>query len=162
MVDEDDNDSDTAAYNGSWFSRFANKISRWAGRPIVFFSSVALVIAWAISGPFLGFSDVWQLTINTATTIITFLMVFVIQNTQNRDTAAMHIKLDELIRATKSAHNSLLDLEELSEEELDTFRNRYEDLARQAKEKGQIVIEEVSKKGSQPRRGGKLKSSRSR
>ena len=145
-------DTDFGAFSSSGFSRFANRVSHLAGRPAVFVASVILVIGWAISGPFLGFSDVWQLTINTATTIITFLMVFVIQNTQNRDTAAMHIKLDELIRATKAAHNSLLDLEELSEEELDTFRVRYEELAKQAKSKGQIVIEEVPKKRPARRR----------
>jgi low affinity Fe/Cu permease len=147
-----DTDTDFGAFTGSWFSRFAGHVSKLAGRPSVFGGSVLLVVVWAVSGPALGFSEVWQLTINTATTIITFLMVFVIQNTQNRDTAALHIKLDELIRATKSAHNSLLDLEELSEEELDTFRSRYEELAKQAKAKGQIVIDEVPKRRSQSRR----------
>jgi low affinity Fe/Cu permease len=155
LVEEQDQDADFGAYGGAWFSRFAGHISRLAGKPSIFASAVALVIVWAASGPFLGFSDVWQLTINTATTIITFLMVFVIQNTQNRDTAAMHIKLDELIRATKAAHNSLLDLEELSDEELDTFRTRYEELAKQAKSKGQIVIEEVPKQKTTQRKAAR-------
>ena len=92
-----------------------------------------MILVWAVSGPVFGFSDTWQLVINTGTTIITFLMVFVIQNTQNRDTEAMQIKLDELIRATKGAHNALLDLEELEIESLDAFRKKYEALAKSAR-----------------------------
>ena len=91
------------------------------------------VLAWAVTGPLFGFSQTWQLVINTGTTIITFLMVFLIQNTQNRDTEAMQIKLDELIRVTRLANNELLDLEELEESELDQLRDRYEEMARQAK-----------------------------
>jgi low affinity Fe/Cu permease len=94
---------------------------------------VGLIAAWIISGPIFHFSDTWQLVINTATTIVTFLMVFLIQNTQNRDTEAMQIKLDDLIRATKGADNALLDLEELEENQLDQFRERYEMLARKAR-----------------------------
>jgi len=116
-----------------WFSRFASAIARWAGQPIVFIAAFCLVVLWAATGPFVGFSDFWQLTINTGTTIITFLMVFIIQNTQNRDGAAVQIKLDELIRVTKEARNSLLDLEELSDEQLQAFRVRYEKLAQQAR-----------------------------
>ena len=93
-----------------------------------------MIIVWIISGPIFGFSDTWQLVINTGTTIVTFLMVFLIQNTQNRDTEAMQIKLDELIRATQGAHNALLDLEELEEEELDVFRRKYEGLAAGARD----------------------------
>ena len=103
-----------------------------------------MIVVWAASGPFLGFSDVWQLTINTGTTIITFLMVFVIQSSQNRDTAALQIKLDELIRTTKAAHNSLLNLEELSEDELEELRRRYIALAKDAKDDG-IELAEVPK-----------------
>ena len=91
------------------------------------------VLLWAVLGPVFGFSDTWQLVINTATTVITFLMVFVIQNTQNRDSEAVQVKLDELIRATQGAHNDLLDLEELEEKELDAMRERYERLAEQAR-----------------------------
>jgi low affinity Fe/Cu permease len=94
---------------------------------------VLLILGWLLTGPFFDFSDTWQLVVNTATTVITFLMVFLIQNTQNRDTEAMHIKLDELIRATQGAHNALLDLEEMEERELDEFRARYMALAREAR-----------------------------
>jgi low affinity Fe/Cu permease len=123
-----------------WFTQFASAMSSYAGKPVTFFLAAAIVVVWAISGPFMGFSDVWQLTINTGTTIITFLMVFIIQNTQNRDTAALHIKMDELIRATEGAHNSLLDLEELSEEDLKQFRDKYEALARRSRETGQAKV----------------------
>jgi low affinity Fe/Cu permease len=105
-----------------------------AGRPVTFVIAVVLVVVWAVSGPLFHFSDTWQLVINTSTTIVTFLMVFLIQNTQNRDTAAMQIKLDELIRAVDKAHNALLDLEELDEKDLARFRERYEKLARDARD----------------------------
>ncbi|NQD37147.1 low affinity iron permease family protein [Permianibacter sp. IMCC34836] len=116
-----------------WFSRFAKSTARLSGRPLAFNLAVLTIAAWLISGPLFGFSDTWQLVINTATTIITFLMVFLIQNTQNRDTEAIQVKLDELIRATKGAHNALLDLEELEEHELDRFRQRYQLMAEQAR-----------------------------
>jgi low affinity Fe/Cu permease len=122
--------------HSGWFNHFATKVAHYSGRPITFFLAVAIVLCWAISGPFMGYSEVWQLTINTGTTIITFLMVFIIQSTQNRDTAALQIKLDELIRATEAAHNSLLNLEELSEDELDRLRKRYLALAEKARETG--------------------------
>ena len=123
------------------FTRFATAASRATGRPATFALAVAIVTGWAFTGPLFGFSDTWQLVINTGTTIITFLMVFLIQNTQNRDTAAMQIKLDELIRATQGAHNALLDLEELEEEKLDAFLKKYQALARKAQaefEAGQL------------------------
>ncbi len=118
----------------SWFTRFAKTTARVAGRPWVFALAAATIVAWLISGPIFGFSDTWQLIINTGTTIITFLMVFLIQNTQNRDTAALHIKLDELIRVTRG-HNALMDLEELEEQELEEFRSRYVKLAAAARNK---------------------------
>jgi low affinity Fe/Cu permease len=117
----------------SWFTRFAKSASRFSGRPLVFLAALLLILGWAVSGPLFGFSSTWQLVINTATTIITFLMVFIIQNTQNRDTEAIQLKLDELIRATQGAHNSLLDLEELDEDKLDKIRDKYEALARAAR-----------------------------
>ncbi len=99
----------------------------------MFVLAVTVIAAWILTGPIFGFSDTWQLVINTGTTIITFLMVFLIQNTQNRDTEAIQVKLDELIRATKGAHNALLDLEELEEENLDAFRGKYQALASAAR-----------------------------
>lgn len=118
----------------SAFTRLAKKASTFTGRPSCFALALGVIVAWAISGPLFGFSDTWQLVINTGTTIITFLMVFLIQSTQNRDTEAMQIKLDELIRVSRRADDALLDLEELEEEELDTLRARYEDMARQARD----------------------------
>src|SRR5215510_2576265 len=115
------------------FVCFAQKAAKTAGSPYAFLIAAGAVIVWAVCGPFFGFSDTWQLVINTTTTIITFLMVFLIQNTQNRDAEAMHIKLDELIRAVKGAQNTLLDLEELDDLELDRIRSTYEELARRAR-----------------------------
>lgn len=116
------------------FDRFARLSSRLAGRPLAFNVAIAVILFWMLSGPLFGFSDTWQLIINTATTIVTFLMVFLIQHTQNRDTDAIQIKLDELIRAVETAENILLDLEEMEEEELEILRQRYLELARQARE----------------------------
>ncbi len=113
----------------SIYTRAARWIAQLSGRPITFLLAVATIVVWMVSGPIFGFSDTWQLVINTGTTIVTFLMVFLIQNTQNRDTTAMQLKLDELIRATKGAHLSLLDLEELEEKELAAFVRQYEELA---------------------------------
>jgi len=118
---------------GSWFTRFAKITARRAGHPATFCIAVSIILLWAATGPLFGFSDTWQLIINTGTTIITFLMVFLIQNTQNRDTAAIQVKLDELIRVTEG-HNALMDLEELEEAELEAFRRKYERLAAKARE----------------------------
>ena len=118
----------------AWYSHFAKWVARVSGRSITFALALGLIVVWITTGPVFRFSDTWQLVINTATTIVTFLMVFVIQHTQNRDTEAIQVKLDELIRATKGAHNALLDLEELEEDQLDQFRSRYEILAREARD----------------------------
>jgi low affinity Fe/Cu permease len=120
-------------HNSTWYSRFAKKAAHFCGRPRVFVFAVCVIVVWAISGPLFGFSDTWQLVVNTATTIVTFLMVFLIQNTQTRDTEAIQLKLDELIRANKGAHNALLDLEELEEDALERFRAHYQALAEAAR-----------------------------
>ena len=117
----------------SWFTRFSKGASRATGRPTTFALSIFLVVAWAASGFLFDFSNTWQLVINTFTTVVTFLMVFLIQSTQNRDSEAMQVKLDELIRNAKGAHNELLDLEELEEEELDRIRATYQDMAERAR-----------------------------
>jgi low affinity Fe/Cu permease len=115
------------------FTRFAKATARVAGRPITFTTMAFLVVVWAAAGPYFGYSDTWQLTINTGTTILTFLMVFLIQATQNRDAEAIQIKLDEIIRCLDNAHNSLLDLEELEEEDLLKMRTNYLNLAETAR-----------------------------
>ncbi len=119
--------------NSDAYSRAAKAVARFCGRPRIFMLAVAIIAVWIATGPVFGFSDTWQLVINTGTTIITFLMVFLIQNTQNRDTQAIQIKLDELIRSTQGAHNALLDLEELDDRRLDMFRTRYQKLAGSAR-----------------------------
>jgi low affinity Fe/Cu permease len=118
----------------SWFTRLTKATSRASGRPLTFIAALGVVLAWLLTGPFFGFSDTWQLVINTGTTIVTFLMVFLIQSTQNRDSEALQVKLDELLRVTKGAHTALLDLEELEERELDEIRDTYTALAEQARE----------------------------
>jgi low affinity Fe/Cu permease len=134
----------------SWFARFAQHVSHITGRPGAFIAALAVIAVWAFSGPLFGYSDTWQLVINTGTTIITFLMVFVIQNTQNRDTAAMHIKIDELIRVTSRARNILIDLEELDEKDLEHLRKEFERLAeegrRRAHSTGELPHAKVARK----------------
>ena len=117
----------------SWFARFAKGTARVTGRPRAFLLAIAVVAAWLLTGPIFRFSDTWQLVINTGTTIVTFLMVFLIQNSQNRDAEAVQVKLDELLRVTTGAHNALLDLEELEERDLDLIRAGYARLAAQAR-----------------------------
>jgi len=117
----------------SWFPKFARTTSRTVGHTSAFGAALAVVALWACTGPYFRFSDTWQLVINTGTTVITFLMVFVIQQTQNRDSEAMHVKLDEIIRSLRGAQNELLDIEELTEAELDTLRAHYLTLAQTAR-----------------------------
>ncbi len=120
-------------YPRNLFSRFSRWTSRAMGNPLAFTFAISMIVIWAILGPLFHYSDSWQLVINTTTTIITFLMVFLIQNTQNRDSEAMQLKLDELIRAVEGAHNALLDLEELTEMDLDLIKAKYTHLARKAR-----------------------------
>jgi low affinity Fe/Cu permease len=119
--------------SSSWFTVFAKATSRATGRPLAFALAGTVIIVWIVTGPLFHFSDTWQLVINTGTTIVTFLMVFLIQNTQNRDSEALQVKLDEIIRSIEGAHNALLDLEELEDKELDLIRVNYLNLAKKAR-----------------------------
>jgi low affinity Fe/Cu permease len=124
---------DSLARKDRFFSRFAKWVSRRAGHGVSFVLAISLIAVWALTGPVFGFSDTWQLVINTTTTIVTFLMVFLIQNSQTRDAEAIHIKLDELIESTKGARRELLDLEEMPEEELHRLQKQYEAMAAEAR-----------------------------
>ena len=125
-------------HKASFFTSFANHTARAAGHHLTFALAVLIILAWAVTGPVFGFSDTWQLIINTGTTIVTFLMVFLIQNTQNRDSAAMHLKLDELIRAVDGAREALINSEDLEDRDLRAMQKRYKALA----EKAQDALEE--------------------
>ena len=127
------------------FADFAQVVARASGRPLAFILALAIVAIWAVTGPIFGFSDTWQLVINTGTTIVTFLMVFLIQNAQNRDTEALQVKLDELIRVTEGAHTALLDLEELEDRELDRIRDEYSRLAKQARENLRLGVADTGR-----------------
>lgn len=132
----------------SRFSRFATWASHTSGHPSSFIFALAIIVVWAVTGPLFKFSDTWQLVINTSTTIITFLMVFVIQNTQNRDSAAIQLKLDEIIRSLEGANNALLNMEELDEKDLESIRESYLKLAEDAR--NSIRKKRQQKKASQP------------
>ena len=136
----------------SFFIQFANWASRKTGSSYAFILAVAVVIVWGVSGPIFHFSDTWQLVINTGTTIVTFLMVFLIQNSQNRDGMALQIKLDELLRSTEGAHNILLDLEKLDDEALEEHYARYRKLAAEARAKRERGEEDVDAPASEPER----------
>jgi len=123
----------TPAKSSSWFTRFTKCTAHFTGQPATFALAAVVIAAWAVTGPIFHFSDTWQLVVNTGTTIITFLMVFLIQSTQNRDAEAVHIKLDELLRVTPGAHNVLMDLEELEEKDLERLRAVYVKLAEKAR-----------------------------
>jgi low affinity Fe/Cu permease len=120
---------------GAIFARFSKNCATAMGRPWAFGGALLLIVGWAVTGPLFGYSDTWQLVINTGTTIVTFLMVFLIQNTQNRDSSAIQLKLDELIRSTRGAHNALLDLEELTQAELTEFLETYQKLAQEGRKR---------------------------
>ena len=128
------------------FRKFARKVSRWAGQPTVFIIACLIIVAWAISGPLFQFSDTWQLVINTSTTVITFLMVFLIQNTQSRDSMATHLKLDELIRSHKEARNKMIDLEEMSDRELDEIHREFCSLREHYTEKAEYIEQHLKRK----------------
>lgn len=116
---------------GSWFQSFAARTSLLVGSKWAFFLAISVILGWAISGPYFKFSDTWQLVVNTATTIVTFLMVFLIQNTQNRDARAIHLKLDEIIRSIQRAHNDMIQIERLSDEELDALAEKFESIRKE-------------------------------
>lgn len=118
----------------TWFTRLTKATARATGRPLAFLTALGVIVVWALTGPLFAFSDTWQLVINTGTTIVTFLMVFLIQSTQNRDGEALQVKLDEIIRALGNAQNELLDLEELEEKDLDKAREGYRKLALKARQ----------------------------
>ncbi|MFN8489865.1 MAG: low affinity iron permease family protein [Caldilineaceae bacterium] len=122
-----------------FFRKFAHQTSNWVGSPWTFLIAVLVIIVWAISGPVFHFSDTWQLVINTGTTIVTFLMVFLIQNTQNRDAQAIHLKLDELLRAMKGARTGFVNLENMSDEELQQIQ---EEFARLREQNASLLIED--------------------
>ena len=148
--------------SGTWFARFAKATARVSGHAATFGLAVLVIIVWAVTGPLFHFSDTWQLVINTGTTIVTFLMVFLIQNTQNRDSVAMQIKLDELLRAMKGAQTAMADMEDLTEAELDAFKAHYAELAAAARSRmrgeGRLPFAEESADdkagGKRPRDGG--------
>ena len=129
------------------FQGFAAKIAEVVGHPVAFVTAVLVVVAWAATGPLFGFSDTWQLVINTATTIVTFLMVFLIQNTQNRDAKVFHLKLDELIRAMEGARDSMVDLEDMTDEELEKLHEEFHRLHETSAKKVELVAEEKKKRG---------------
>ncbi len=122
----------------AFFSRFSSRVTQITGRPAAFLSALAIIIVWAVTGPLFGFSDTWQLVINTGTTIITFLMVFVIQQSQNKDTMALQLKLNELIASNKNASNRLIDIEDLTEEELQALKKFYIRLSRLAEKENEV------------------------
>ena len=116
------------------FQKFARAVVRTSGHPMAFGLAIGIIVIWALTGPLFRYSNAWLLVINTVASVITFLMIFLIRNAQNRESEAVQLKLDELIRATKAAQNTLLDIEELSEEDLDRIKARFERLARKARD----------------------------
>src|SRR5580765_8745987 len=122
-----------------FFSQAAQWTSRQCGRPLTFGLAVAIVVMWGLTGPIFHYSDTWQLIINTGTTIVTFLMVFLIQNTQNRDAKAAHLKLDEIIRALEGARNELIDLEKLADEDLTSLEKQFERVRKKAERNGNAL-----------------------
>lgn len=137
--------SEKSGKNGkkqSFFTRFSKWVAYQTGRPMAFILAVIVVLLWAVTGPMFNYSDTWQLVINTGTTIVTFLMVFMIQNTQNRDSTAVQLKLDEIIRAVEQAQNKIIDAEDLDEEDLEELKVEFQELAEQAREDVEQAIRE--------------------
>ncbi|MGE5110084.1 MAG: low affinity iron permease family protein [Acidobacteriaceae bacterium] len=137
-------ESDPKTTMSAGFARFAAQVSRWVGTSWIFLVALALVAAWGATGPIFHYSNTWQLVINTATTIVTFLMVFLIQNTQNRDAKAIHLKLDEIIRSIKRAHNEMIDIEKLSDQELEELAKTYESLREEAERRRRAPEDDVA------------------
>jgi low affinity Fe/Cu permease len=152
MPSEPQHDAAKTVKPGTSFARFAKWTAFHTGRPSAFLLAASVILAWALTGPIFHFSDTWQLVINTGTTIVTFLMVFLIQNTQNRESQALHVKLDELIRAVSGARNCLIDLDELTDEELSRIQGHYAKLAKKSKhelrelQEDPVTIATVAKK----------------
>ncbi len=140
----------------AWFEGFSHRVTEAAGRPWAFLVALLVILVWAVTGPLFGFGDTWQLVINTGTTIVTFLMVFLIQQTQNKDGKAVELKLNELVAATKGASNRLINVEDLSEQELDTLRQYFEELAELA-EKDKSMTESHSLEEAERRHAAKAK-----
>lgn len=136
----------------SSFEHFSHRVTQATGRPGAFMAALMLIVVWLLTGPVFGYSDTWQLVINTGTTIITFLMVFLIQQTQNKDTKAMELKLNELVAATRGASNRLIDVEDLSEEELDMLHSYFQELVALAKSDSSVLsshsLEEAARRHS--------------
>lgn len=126
--------AENAGNSKGWFTRFSQTTSCWTGSPVAFFLAVMVIVVWVVTGPIFKFSDTWQLVINTGTTIVTFLMVFLIQSSQNRDSKLIQLKLDELIRAVDTAETALIDMDEMSEEELKEVQEKFSQVAAEARE----------------------------
>ena len=141
---------------GRWFNQFAHRASTFAGHYVAFLAALAIVVVWAVTGPFFGFSETWQLVINTGTTIVTFLMVFLIQRSQNKESMAVQLKLNELVAAVRGASNHLIDIENLNEDELQVLHRHYEKLAAMAKRDVSVSeshsVEEAKVRHTQKRR----------
>ncbi len=138
-----------------WFEGFSHRVTQATGRPWAFMIALGIIVVWAVSGPIFGFGDTWQLVINTGTTIVTFLMVFLIQQSQNKDSKAMELKLNELVAATKGASNRLIDVEALSEEELDILHGYYRQLVDLAK-RDRTITESHSLEEAERLHGAKM------
>ena len=139
--------------NNFRFSHLARRIAALSGRPAAFLAAAAAIVLWALSGPLFGFSDTWQLMVNTTTTIITFLMVFIIQSTQNRDTTAIQLKLDELIRAQRGARNEMIDLEDAPEEMVELQKEHFKEIVAAAQAKDPDVLDEIEVRSHRHARG---------